>query len=159
MSRARLGLYVFGRRALFEQCYELQPTFQTLLSKPDKLELNLDEKVRDVARRTTCVAAVCGAGPLLLPILSVDKLPRVSMFSVFRLSALKDCTCYSRRPRDCRLRSISNIRACSHAMTFLQLQQQKVEVSPIKSEYVSTELVFRLLDCDSTKCSAPFVGP
>lgn len=43
MSRARLGLYVFCRRSLFEQCYELQPTFQRLLQRPDKLVLNLHE--------------------------------------------------------------------------------------------------------------------
>lgn len=43
MSRARLGLYVFCRRSLFEQCYELQPTFQLLLQRPDHLALNLDE--------------------------------------------------------------------------------------------------------------------
>ena len=43
MSRARLGLYVFGRRSLFEQCYELQPTFQLLLQRPDLLALNLNE--------------------------------------------------------------------------------------------------------------------
>lgn len=43
MSRARLGLYVFCRRSLFEQCYELQPTFQHLLQRPDKLSLVLDE--------------------------------------------------------------------------------------------------------------------
>lgn len=43
MSRARLGLYVFCRRSLFEQCYELQPTFQLLLRRPDKLALNLEE--------------------------------------------------------------------------------------------------------------------
>ncbi|CAN0863506.1 RNA helicase aquarius [Linum grandiflorum] len=43
MSRARLGLYVFCRRSLFEQCYELQPTFQTLLKRPDHLALNLHE--------------------------------------------------------------------------------------------------------------------
>ncbi|KAG8097335.1 hypothetical protein GUJ93_ZPchr0013g35702 [Zizania palustris] len=43
MSRARLGLYVFCRRSLFEQCYELQPTFQLLLQRPDKLGLNLEE--------------------------------------------------------------------------------------------------------------------
>ncbi|CAH9119908.1 unnamed protein product [Cuscuta epithymum] len=43
MSRARLGLYVFCRRALFEQCYELQPTFQLLLQRPDCLALNLHE--------------------------------------------------------------------------------------------------------------------
>lgn len=28
MSRARLGLYVFGRAELFGNCYELQPTFR-----------------------------------------------------------------------------------------------------------------------------------
>ncbi|CAM8910515.1 unnamed protein product [Rhodiola kirilowii] len=43
MSRARLGLYVFCRRSLFEQCYELQPTFQILLQRPDRLALNLTE--------------------------------------------------------------------------------------------------------------------
>ncbi|PKA60044.1 Regulator of nonsense transcripts 1 like [Apostasia shenzhenica] len=43
MSRARLGLYVFCCRSLFEQCYELQPTFQLLLQRPDRLALNLDE--------------------------------------------------------------------------------------------------------------------
>ena len=40
MSRARLGLYVFGHRPLFEACAELRPTFSQLLdSKPDKLAL------------------------------------------------------------------------------------------------------------------------
>ncbi|OIW01887.1 hypothetical protein TanjilG_31069 [Lupinus angustifolius] len=43
MSRARLGLYVFCRRSLFEQCYELQPTFQLLLKRPDQLALNMSE--------------------------------------------------------------------------------------------------------------------
>ncbi|GLU16311.1 hypothetical protein SLE2022_327500 [Rubroshorea leprosula] len=43
MSRARLGLYIFCRRSLFEQCYELQPTFQLLLQRPDHLALNLNE--------------------------------------------------------------------------------------------------------------------
>ncbi|PSS26492.1 Intron-binding protein like [Actinidia chinensis var. chinensis] len=43
MSRARLGLYVFCRRSLFEQCYELQPTFQLLLQRPDLLALNMTE--------------------------------------------------------------------------------------------------------------------
>ncbi|KAI3839565.1 hypothetical protein MKW92_044646 [Papaver armeniacum] len=41
-SRARLGIYVFCRRSLFEQCYELQPTFK-LLQRPDQLGLNFDE--------------------------------------------------------------------------------------------------------------------
>ena len=28
MSRARLGLYIFGRASIFGQCYELQETFR-----------------------------------------------------------------------------------------------------------------------------------
>ena len=35
----RLGLYVFGRRELFEPCIELRPTFSQLLLLPDKLLL------------------------------------------------------------------------------------------------------------------------
>jgi len=38
-SRSRLGLYVFGRRELFENCYELAPTFKQLLARPDKLAI------------------------------------------------------------------------------------------------------------------------
>lgn len=50
MSRARLGLYIFCRRSLFEQCYELQPTFQLLLQRPDQLALNLDESTPHTER-------------------------------------------------------------------------------------------------------------
>lgn len=31
MSRARLGLYVFGRVSLFKNCYELQPAFKLVI--------------------------------------------------------------------------------------------------------------------------------
>ncbi|WCJ39022.1 P-loop containing nucleoside triphosphate hydrolases superfamily protein [Euphorbia peplus] len=50
MSRARLGLYVFCRRSLFEQCYELQPTFRILLQRPDRLAVNLNEFSRYTER-------------------------------------------------------------------------------------------------------------
>lgn len=39
LSRARLGLYILGRREVFEGCYELRPAFEQLLQRPDKLEL------------------------------------------------------------------------------------------------------------------------
>ncbi|PSC68726.1 Intron-binding aquarius [Micractinium conductrix] len=39
MSRARLGLYVFGRAGLFTNCFELQPTFSQLLARPLQLAL------------------------------------------------------------------------------------------------------------------------
>ena len=34
MSRARLGLYIFGRQTLYTQCFELQPTFKQLVARP-----------------------------------------------------------------------------------------------------------------------------
>lgn len=39
LSRARLGLYILGRRDTFEACYELRQAFEQLLARPDKLML------------------------------------------------------------------------------------------------------------------------
>ncbi|KAG9235275.1 DEAD helicases superfamily protein-like protein [Amylocarpus encephaloides] len=39
LSRARLGLYILGRRQVFESCFELKQAFDLLLSRPDKLQL------------------------------------------------------------------------------------------------------------------------
>ncbi|KAK3944238.1 hypothetical protein QBC46DRAFT_305372 [Diplogelasinospora grovesii] len=39
LSRARLGLYILGRREVFESCYELKEAFELLLKRPDKLTL------------------------------------------------------------------------------------------------------------------------
>jgi intron-binding protein aquarius len=39
LSRARLGLYVLGRREVFGSCLELQQAFDILLQRPDKLML------------------------------------------------------------------------------------------------------------------------
>jgi len=50
MSRARLGLYVFGRQALFANCYELQPTFRQLLGRPTKLALVKGESFGQCSR-------------------------------------------------------------------------------------------------------------
>jgi intron-binding protein aquarius len=44
MSRARLGLYCLGCRALFEQCLELAPTFRRLLERPSVLALMVRER-------------------------------------------------------------------------------------------------------------------
>ena len=38
-SRARLGLYIFGRVSLFKNCFELQPTFKLLMQRPQQLQL------------------------------------------------------------------------------------------------------------------------
>jgi len=38
-SRARLGLYIFGRASLFENCYELKPVFEQLMAKPNVLQV------------------------------------------------------------------------------------------------------------------------
>lgn len=47
MSRARLGLYVFCRKDLFKDCYELTPAFSQLLQRPDKLVLVQGEQYGD----------------------------------------------------------------------------------------------------------------
>ena len=39
LSRARLGLYILGRREVFESCTELKPAFDILLKRSDKLQL------------------------------------------------------------------------------------------------------------------------
>lgn len=39
LSRARLGLYILGRRDVFESCFELRQAFDILLRRPDKLML------------------------------------------------------------------------------------------------------------------------
>jgi len=52
MSRARFGLYVFGRFSLFENCFELAPVFNRFAKRPRKLSLELDEKSCEVDRAT-----------------------------------------------------------------------------------------------------------
>ncbi len=43
LSRARLGLYILGRREVFENCYELRDAFRLLLERPDQLLLTTGE--------------------------------------------------------------------------------------------------------------------
>lgn len=45
-SRARLGLFIFGRKELFGNCIELAPTFDTVNKRPNKLQLVLGETAR-----------------------------------------------------------------------------------------------------------------
>lgn len=52
MSRARLGLYVFGRVALFQKCPELEPVFARLTARPTVLTLVKEETYRDGTQRT-----------------------------------------------------------------------------------------------------------
>ena len=43
VSRARLGLYVFCRKDIFSNCFELVRTFSMLNARPDKLQLEPGE--------------------------------------------------------------------------------------------------------------------
>ncbi|EFN59246.1 hypothetical protein CHLNCDRAFT_29663 [Chlorella variabilis] len=58
MSRARLGLYVFGRANLFSNCYELQPTFSQLLARPLQLALVPGEHYGHCSRKLDAVPPV-----------------------------------------------------------------------------------------------------
>ncbi|KAJ1964495.1 hypothetical protein GGI12_001391 [Dipsacomyces acuminosporus] len=44
LSRSRLGLYVFGRRSLFETCFELQESMGKLLANGDQLAICPEER-------------------------------------------------------------------------------------------------------------------
>ena len=59
MSRARLGLYIFGRAELFSNCYELRPTFQQLLGRATQLCLLPDETFGNVSRDASAVVPQC----------------------------------------------------------------------------------------------------
>ncbi|KAF9094292.1 hypothetical protein BGX23_002306 [Mortierella sp. AD031] len=50
LSRARLGLYIFGRQRLFENCHELEPAFKRLLKRPTKLWLRTGEMYPNTVR-------------------------------------------------------------------------------------------------------------
>ena len=43
LSRARLGLYILGRREVFESCFELRHAFNLLFERPDTLALVVGE--------------------------------------------------------------------------------------------------------------------
>ncbi|KAI4206841.1 MAG: hypothetical protein LQ346_000903 [Caloplaca aetnensis] len=43
LSRARLGLYILGRRSVFETCYELREAFVKLFERPNQLLLTTGE--------------------------------------------------------------------------------------------------------------------
>ena len=50
LSRARLGLYILGRRSVFESCFELKPAFDLLFTKPDTLTLVTNEMFGESTR-------------------------------------------------------------------------------------------------------------
>ena len=64
LSRARLGLYILGRREVFESCFELQQAFDILFRRSDKLmlvtgelwpskrDLSAEEGVETIERET-----------------------------------------------------------------------------------------------------------
>lgn len=51
LSRARLGLYVFGRQSLFSECRELVPAFKQLSVHSNQLELVPDETFTNLGVR------------------------------------------------------------------------------------------------------------
>ena len=66
MSRARLGLYVFGRQSLFENCIELANTFKLLTARPTQLALVPTERYGKVERKMTEVSPGGGKVKLMM---------------------------------------------------------------------------------------------
>ncbi|MDO8932994.1 MAG: C-terminal helicase domain-containing protein [Rhodocyclaceae bacterium] len=61
LSRARLGLYVFCRAALFSNCYELSQAFAQLAARPTQLELVLGEDYASCTRPADKSLGACVA--------------------------------------------------------------------------------------------------
>jgi len=51
MSRAKLGLYVFGRFSIFENCFELTPVFSRFAKRPQELHLEMEETENSKPRK------------------------------------------------------------------------------------------------------------
>lgn len=72
LSRARLGLYIFGRAELFANCYELRPAMKQLLARPQQLHLHPSERVAVSSGptvhyyRSSVTAAVSLASPYVV---------------------------------------------------------------------------------------------
>lgn len=65
LSRARLGLYILGRRTVFESCPELKPAFDRLFAHSDVLQLVTGEthptdRAADAELKPERVAAMTG---------------------------------------------------------------------------------------------------
>uniref|UniRef100_A0A671SA36 RNA helicase aquarius n=1 Tax=Sinocyclocheilus anshuiensis TaxID=1608454 RepID=A0A671SA36_9TELE len=52
MSRARLGLYIFARVSLFQNCYELTPAFSQLTARPLQLHIRPHQYYSSVKERS-----------------------------------------------------------------------------------------------------------
>ncbi|RKP09855.1 P-loop containing nucleoside triphosphate hydrolase protein [Thamnocephalis sphaerospora] len=73
MSRARLGLYVFGRLRLFAGCVDLKPTFDQLAGRPTQLCLQEGELYGETTRK---VSLQCTGERLHFAIDLTSALPR-----------------------------------------------------------------------------------
>ncbi|KAI9315690.1 P-loop containing nucleoside triphosphate hydrolase protein [Dichotomocladium elegans] len=62
MSRAKLGLYIFCNKTLFENCYELQPVFKKLLERPTQLSVRPNETYLTTKRSVSHEQAGAEAG-------------------------------------------------------------------------------------------------
>ncbi|KAG0254200.1 hypothetical protein DFQ27_006997 [Actinomortierella ambigua] len=56
LSRARLGLYVFGRMKLFQNCHELEPALKRLLDRPTNLWVQAGEMYPNTTRLVESLA-------------------------------------------------------------------------------------------------------
>lgn len=80
LSRARLGLYVFGRAALFANCYELAPALSQLIDPPNALQLLLGESygtTRPAAAPIEAVEASSGGALRRVTVRGVEDMGRI----------------------------------------------------------------------------------
>lgn len=64
MSRARLGLYIFARVSLFENCFELTPAFKQLTARPLQLHIRPHEYYSQEQPVCTSTCMLCSLDQL-----------------------------------------------------------------------------------------------
>jgi len=87
MSRARLGLYVFGNLKLFSNCYELKPTFELFLNRPTSLIVHANETYAMLE------AAIAQMQPSSDP-MDIDSTPSTTKTTKKSTSTFRKADCY-----------------------------------------------------------------
>ena len=94
LSRARLGLYVFCRTSVFNNCFELRPAFAQLMARPAELELigKVEERYGKVKRSCCCCPTAAAPPPLPHRLIAACRY-RTALSPFLWLSRLKNCLC------------------------------------------------------------------
>ncbi|KAH3763383.1 intron-binding protein aquarius [Pelomyxa schiedti] len=134
MSRARLGLYVFCRKALFENCYELTKTFSLLAARPDSLQL-VQEEAFPTQRQVTTTGT-------MFPVVDVVHMGQIvstlMSLAVIQQQQIREAVIASRNAVNTPDKATTNTATPSHPME--EVHPQPPTTSTEKKDAVDTPM-------------------